>query len=243
MARTPTHPGEILAEELEVLGVSPTELSRQIRVPPNRISQIINGKRAITGDTAVRFAHWFGTSPQFWMNLQALYEVRLAQQQAGAEIRALPTRQGASTAPRLRRLGMKPEAKRPGHFKYRCKTRIAVRAERSIQALSAQTRFLCDQRHALSTSHITQGTGDTRDIIGRILQPHVQIGGHLLRGPKMLSHIVGGCPHLCPLRRRFRHGRHSPYSRFSCRALAMSRACEDLFPPINSNKSRSPRKA
>jgi antitoxin HigA-1 len=99
MARTPTHPGEILAEELEVLGVSPTELSRQIRVPPNRISQIINGKRAITGDTAVRLAHWFGTSPQFWMNLQALYEVRLAQQQAGAEIRTLPTRQGVPTAP------------------------------------------------------------------------------------------------------------------------------------------------
>jgi antitoxin HigA-1 len=94
MARTPTHPGEILAEELEALSVSPTELSRQIRVPANRISQIINGKRAITGDTAVRLAHWFGTSPQFWMNLQALYEVRVAQLQAGAEIRTLPTRLG-----------------------------------------------------------------------------------------------------------------------------------------------------
>lgn len=65
MARTPIHPGEILAEELEGLGVSPTELSRQIRVPANRISQIINGKRAVTGDTALRLAHWFGTSPQF----------------------------------------------------------------------------------------------------------------------------------------------------------------------------------
>lgn len=57
MARTAIHPGEILAEELEELGVSPTELSRQIRVPANRISQIINGKRAITGDTALRLAH------------------------------------------------------------------------------------------------------------------------------------------------------------------------------------------
>ncbi|KAA0219069.1 MAG: addiction module antidote protein, HigA family [Lautropia sp.] len=57
MAPTAIHPGEILAEELEELGVSPTELSRQIRVPANRISQIINGKRAITGDTALRLAH------------------------------------------------------------------------------------------------------------------------------------------------------------------------------------------
>ena len=92
MARTPTHPGEILAEELDELGVTPTELSRQIRVPANRISQIVNGKRAITGDTALRLAHWFGTSPQFWMNLQTLYDVRMAEQQAGKEIRSLPTR-------------------------------------------------------------------------------------------------------------------------------------------------------
>lgn len=96
MARTPIHPGEILAEELEELGVSPTELSRQIRVPANRISQIINGKRAVTGDTALRLAHWFGTSPQFWMNLQALYDVRLAEQQAGKEIKSLPTKPARS---------------------------------------------------------------------------------------------------------------------------------------------------
>ena len=94
MARTPIHPGETLAGELEELGVSPTELSRQIRVPANRISQIINGKRAVTGDTALRLAHWFGTSPQFWMNLQALHDVRLAEQQAGMEIRSLPTKAG-----------------------------------------------------------------------------------------------------------------------------------------------------
>ena len=92
MARTPIHPGEILAGELDELGVSPTELARQIRVPANRISQIVNGKRAITGDTALRLAHWFGTNPQFWMNLQALYDVRLAEQEAGAEIDALPTK-------------------------------------------------------------------------------------------------------------------------------------------------------
>ena len=92
MARTPIHPGEILADELEELGVSPTELSRQIRVPANRISQIINGKRSITGDTALRLAHWFGTSPQFWMNLQALYDVRIAEEEAGTEIKTLPTK-------------------------------------------------------------------------------------------------------------------------------------------------------
>ena len=92
MARTPIHPGEVLADELEELGVSPTELSRQIRVPANRVSQIINGKRAITGDTALRLAHWFGTSPQFWINLQALYDVRVAEQEAGTEIKRLPTR-------------------------------------------------------------------------------------------------------------------------------------------------------
>lgn len=90
MARTPVHPGEILADELEQLGVTPTELSRQIRVPANRITQIVSGKRAITGDTALRLGHWFGTSPQFWMNLQTLYDVRLAEAQAGAEIRSLP---------------------------------------------------------------------------------------------------------------------------------------------------------
>ena len=92
MARTPIHPGEILAEELVELGVSPTELSRQVRVPANRISQIINGKRAITGDTALRLAHWFGTSPQFWMNLQALYDVRIAEREARTEIKSLPTK-------------------------------------------------------------------------------------------------------------------------------------------------------
>lgn len=96
MARRPTHPSEILAAELEELGVSPTELSRQIRVPANRISQIINGKRAIAGDTALRLAHWFGTNPQFWMNLQALHDVRLAEHQAGAQIKNLPIKPAIS---------------------------------------------------------------------------------------------------------------------------------------------------
>lgn len=93
MARTPIHPGEILAEELQTIGVSPTELSRQIRVPPNRISQIINEKRAVTGDTALRLARWFGTSPHFWMNLQTSFDLLTAEQTTGREIKSLPTRQ------------------------------------------------------------------------------------------------------------------------------------------------------
>lgn len=98
MTRPPIHPGEILAEELDGLGITPTELSRQINVPPNRISQILAGKRSITGDTALRLGHWFGTSGQFWLNLQAAYDLRLAEQQSGPEIAALPTRPGAPVA-------------------------------------------------------------------------------------------------------------------------------------------------
>jgi addiction module HigA family antidote len=92
MSRPPIHPGEVLGEELEELGITPTELSRQINVPPNRISQIIAGKRAITGDTALRLGHWFGMSPQFWLNLQAAHDLRLAERQSGGEIATLPTR-------------------------------------------------------------------------------------------------------------------------------------------------------
>ncbi|MEZ5901220.1 MAG: HigA family addiction module antitoxin [Hyphomicrobiaceae bacterium] len=94
MVHRSAHPGDVLAEELKTLGVTPTELARQIAVPPNRISQIIHGKRAITGDTALRLAHWFGTDPRFWMDLQAQHEVRVAQEQAGDEIESLPTRIG-----------------------------------------------------------------------------------------------------------------------------------------------------
>jgi addiction module HigA family antidote len=92
MPRPAIHPGEILADELAELGITPTELSRQIRVPPNRLSQIIHGRRGITGDTALRLGHWFGTNPQFWLNLQSAYELRLAEEQAGSEIAKLPVR-------------------------------------------------------------------------------------------------------------------------------------------------------
>src|ERR1700709_2088904 len=92
MPRPAIHPGEILADELNELEITPTELSRQIAVPPNRISQIIQGKRAITGDTALRLGHWFQTSPQFWLNLQSAYDLRLANDEFGREVAALPTK-------------------------------------------------------------------------------------------------------------------------------------------------------
>jgi antitoxin HigA-1 len=90
--RLAIHPGEILADELQELGITPTGLARQLAVPPNRITQIIQGKRSITGDTALRLAHWFGTDPQFWLNLQSSYEIDVAVEQAGAEIKKLPTK-------------------------------------------------------------------------------------------------------------------------------------------------------
>jgi addiction module HigA family antidote len=92
MSRPPIHPGEILADELGELGITPTELSRQIGVPPNRISQIIQGKRAITGDTALRLGHWFKSSPEFWLNLQTAYDLRVAAKEVGRTIAKLPTR-------------------------------------------------------------------------------------------------------------------------------------------------------
>jgi addiction module HigA family antidote len=91
MALTAIHPGEHLAEELEVLDMSAAELARKIDVPTNRVTQILNGTRAITGDTALRLAHFFGTSAQFWLNLQSLYDLRLAREKVGKSIKALPT--------------------------------------------------------------------------------------------------------------------------------------------------------
>jgi addiction module HigA family antidote len=90
MAVTAIHPGEHLAEELKALDMSAAELARQLGVPTNRVTQILNGTRSVTGDTALRLAHFFGTSPQFWLNLQNLYDLRLAQKKAGKSVKALP---------------------------------------------------------------------------------------------------------------------------------------------------------
>ena len=92
MTRQPIHPGEILSDELAELSITASALARQIKVPPNRISQIMQCKRAISGDTALRLGHWFGMSPQFWLNLQSQYDLRLAVAEAGKEVRKLPTR-------------------------------------------------------------------------------------------------------------------------------------------------------
>ena len=91
MAQTAIHPGEHLAEELKELDMSAAELARQLDVPTNRVTGILNGQRGITGDTALRLAHFFGTSAAFWLNLQSLYELRLARKKAGKSIQHLPT--------------------------------------------------------------------------------------------------------------------------------------------------------
>jgi addiction module HigA family antidote len=90
MARTAIHPGEHLAEELRELDLSAAELARQLDVPVNRVTGILNGQRSITADTALRLGHWFGTSAEFWLNLQKLYELRRAQARFGETIEKLP---------------------------------------------------------------------------------------------------------------------------------------------------------
>ncbi|MFI5024149.1 MAG: HigA family addiction module antitoxin [Alphaproteobacteria bacterium] len=84
------HPGEHLADELKAIGMSANELARQIAVPTNRLTQIIAGKRGISGDTALRLGRWFGTGPDIWMNLQKNYELRLAAQEIGDGLKKIP---------------------------------------------------------------------------------------------------------------------------------------------------------
>ncbi len=90
MARPPIHPGAIVGDELKEVGISVSEPARQINAPQNRISQIIAGKRSITGDTALRLGYWFRNSAEFWLNLQASYDFRMARQAVGKDIEALP---------------------------------------------------------------------------------------------------------------------------------------------------------
>lgn len=92
MARTPIHPGEILADELNEIGISAAGLARTLDVPANRISQIIAGKRAVSADTALRLARYFGTTPEFWMNLQKTYELDLARKRFGRALGHIPER-------------------------------------------------------------------------------------------------------------------------------------------------------
>ena len=92
MPRTAIHPGEHLAEELSLIGVSAAQLARDLDVPTNRVTGILNGQRGVTADTAVRLGHWFGTSAEFWLNLQMLFELRSAQASIGDAVKRLPSR-------------------------------------------------------------------------------------------------------------------------------------------------------
>jgi addiction module HigA family antidote len=92
MSRNPIHPGKFIADELAALDMTPTKLATALHVPPNRIYQLIRGTRAMTADTALRLSQWLGTSAEMWMNLQKLYELRLAEQKTGREIKRTITR-------------------------------------------------------------------------------------------------------------------------------------------------------
>ena len=82
----PVHPGEILRDELDALGLSANALSRELGVPVNRVTMIMNGQRGVSADTALRLARYFGTTPQLWLNLQKTWELRRAEIAAGREI-------------------------------------------------------------------------------------------------------------------------------------------------------------
>jgi len=82
----PVHPGEILAEELEELGLSANALAHALGVPTNRITAILKGQRGVTADTALRLSRYFGTTPLLWLNLQKTFELRMAEIEAGEEI-------------------------------------------------------------------------------------------------------------------------------------------------------------
>jgi addiction module HigA family antidote len=94
------HPGEHLSEELTALGLSAAALARQLKVPTNRVTEILNSERAITSDTALRLGHFFDTSPEFWLNLQTIYDLRLARQKLGKSIETLPTLKDLEVVPR-----------------------------------------------------------------------------------------------------------------------------------------------
>ena len=98
MAREPIHPGKFLADELEALDMSVPEVAEVLHVPANRIYQLLRGQRALTADTALRLSQWLGTSAEMWLNLQKLYELRLAEQQDVAKIKKTFFRRDAAHA-------------------------------------------------------------------------------------------------------------------------------------------------
>ncbi len=90
MAQILIHPGEHLADELQAMGLSANQLAKKLGLPTNRITEIIRGKRGISGDTALRLGRWFGTGPDIWMNLQKNYELRVAEQEIGEALEKIP---------------------------------------------------------------------------------------------------------------------------------------------------------
>ena len=94
----PVHPGEILREELDALGMSAYELANALAVPPNRITAILKGQRGVTADTALRLSRYLGTTPQLWLNLQTTFNLRVAETEAGGNIdNQVQPRQAAPT--------------------------------------------------------------------------------------------------------------------------------------------------
>lgn len=99
MARTPIHPGQILADELEEIGITAKKLADVLEVPANRLYQLLAGKRNVTADTALRLSQYFGMSADFWMNLQSVYELDLARQQVGKAIQRIPQQRATLAEP------------------------------------------------------------------------------------------------------------------------------------------------
>jgi len=98
MAREPIHPGKFLADELDALGMSVPAVAEVLHVPANRIYQLLKGQRALTADTALRLSQWLGTSAEMWLNLQKLYELRLAEQRTGKKIKSTIVRRDSVQA-------------------------------------------------------------------------------------------------------------------------------------------------
>jgi antitoxin HigA-1 len=112
------HPGERLAERLVALNMSASELARCIKVPTNRVTAIVNGQRGITADTALRLAHFFGTSAESWLDLQSRYDLRAAEVEAGEMLKQLPTLKLMVGSSRQRRPRSTIEARGMEQFRY-----------------------------------------------------------------------------------------------------------------------------
>ena len=82
----PVHPGEVLRDEIDVLDMSAKALAQELNVPPNRITAILHGQRGVTADTALRLSRYLGTTPEFWLNLQKTFELRIAEMETGESI-------------------------------------------------------------------------------------------------------------------------------------------------------------